>query len=151
MLYRRFYVLAALLSLGACATSPADEGAVTSGAAASESAALAPPIAAGTALPAGYKVDSARTIIFGTNEAWTGRLSYSTASSADEVFDFLHKEMPNFGWSEVTAMRSDPSVFTFNSASTGRTATITIARSVALKNTKVDMVVATSNAGASKP
>ena len=56
--------------------------------------------------------------------------------------------MPNFGWSEVTAMRSDPSVFTFNSASTGRTATITIARSVALKNTKVDMVVATSNAGA---
>lgn len=150
MLYCRLYILAAVLSVGSCATSPADEGTLTSSAAASESSASAsaPPIAAGTALPAGYKVDPSRTIIFGTNEAWTGRLSYSTASSADEVFDFLHKEMPNFGWSEITAMRSDPSVFTFNSASTGRTATITIARSVALKNTKVDMVVAISNAGA---
>lgn len=33
------------------------------------------PIAGGTALPAGYKVDAGRTIIFGTDESWTGRLS----------------------------------------------------------------------------
>lgn len=120
---------------------------MTSSAAASESSALAPPIAAGTALPAGYKVDSARTIIFGTNESWTGRLSYSTASSADEVFDFLHKEMPNFGWREATAMRSDPSLLTFNNDATNRTATITILRGSVIGSTRVDMVVSpiTSN------
>ena len=83
-----------------------------------------------------------RTILFGTNDAWTGRLSYSTGSSADEVFEFLHKEMPRFGWTEVTSMRANPSLFTFNSPSTGRMATITIIRNLPLSATKVDMVVA---------
>lgn len=105
------------------------------------------PIAAGTALPAGYKVDSDRTIIFGSNEAWTGRLSYTTGTNADEVFDFLHKEMPNFGWREATAMRSDPSLLTFNNDATNRTATITILRGSVIGSTRVDMVVSpiTSN------
>jgi hypothetical protein len=108
------------------------------------------PIAAGTALPAGYKVDTARTIIFGTDEAWTGRLSYTTSTEADEVFDFLHKEMPNFGWAEITAMRSDPSLLTFTSSATGRMATITIARGSGLLSTRVDMVVSPSGAGAAR-
>jgi len=106
------------------------------------------PIAAGTALPAGYKVDTERTIIFGTNEAWTGRLSYTTGTNADEVFDFLHKEMPNFGWAEVTAMRSDPSLLTFSSSATARTATITIVRGSVIGSTRVDMVVSPNTAAA---
>src|SRR3954467_9536236 len=64
-------------------------------------------IAKGVAMPAGYKVDPSRTLIFGTDETWTGRLSYSTKSSAEDVFEFLHKEMPNFGWAELSSMRSD--------------------------------------------
>ena len=99
------------------------------------------PITAGTAMPAGYKIDAERTIIFGTDDRWTGRLSYTTSTSADEAFDFLHKEMPNFGWAEVTAMRSDPSVMTYSSASTSRTAIITIARAPTLGSTRVEMVV----------
>ena len=106
------------------------------------------PIAAGTALPAGYKVDVARTIIFGTDERWTGRLTYTTGTSADDVFDFLHKEMPNFGWAEVTAMRSDPSLLTFSSATTNRFATINIVRGPALGSTRVEMVVSPGGSAA---
>jgi hypothetical protein len=108
------------------------------------------PIIAGTALPAGYKVDLDRTIIFGTDESWTGRLSYTTSTSADAVFDFLHAEMPNFGWAEVTAMRSDPSVMTFTSAATNRTAIMTIARAPTLGSTRVEMVVSPNGSGAAR-
>ena len=106
------------------------------------------PIVAGTALPAGYKVDLDRTIILGAPDKWTGRLSYTTSTGADEVFDFLHKEMANFGWTEATAMRSYLSLLTFTSAATNRTATVSIARGSILGSTRVDMVVATTGTSA---
>lgn len=99
-------------------------------------------LAAGTALPAGYKVDPSRTMIFGTDDKWTGRLTYTATGSADEVFDFLHKEMPNFGWTEISAMRSDNSLLTFRSDTTNRLATINIRRGSVIGSTQVDMVVA---------
>lgn len=120
------------------ATAPtvAEDGTVIEGASPAQMAVLA----AGTALPAGYKVDTGRTMIFGTDERWTGRLSYTTNTAADEVFDFLHREMPNFGWAEISAMRSDNSILNFTSAGTGRLATVTIRRA-GLGLTQVDMVV----------
>jgi hypothetical protein len=114
-------------------------------------AANVPTMVTGTALPAGYKIDPDRTIIFGTDEKWTGRLTYSTTTPADDVFDFLHKEMPNFGWAEVSAMRSDPSIMSFSSASTGRLATITISRGSTLTSAKVDMVVSPASIGPATP
>ena len=137
--------LLGLVLLFGCAAGTAP---VTSGPApADEAAGPPPPITKGTALPAEYKIDAARTIIFGTDESWTGRLAYTTATGADEVFDFLHKEMPNFGWAEVTAMRSDPSVMTFSSSATNRTATVTIARGNSIGSTRVEMVVAPTGPG----
>lgn len=56
--------------------------------------------------------------------------------------------MPNFGWAEVTAMRSDPSLLTFTSATTDRSAIISIARGPALGSTRVDMVVSPNNPSA---
>jgi hypothetical protein len=103
-------------------------------------------IAQGIAMPAGYKVDAGRTLIFGTDEAWTGRLSYSTKTSADDVFEFLHKEMPSFGWAELSSMRSDASVLTFTSDATSRIATIHIGRGSMLGATEVDLVVAPKQA-----
>jgi hypothetical protein len=100
------------------------------------------PMVAGTALPSGYKIDPDRTLILGTDDRWTGRLSYTTSTNADDTFDFLRREMPNFGWSEMTAMRSDTSLLTFMSESTGRVATIYIARGSMLGGgVHVDMVV----------
>lgn len=100
-----------------------------------------PTITAGTALPTGYKIDTDRTMVFGTDERWTGRLFYSTKTNADEVFAFLHREMPNFGWAEMSSMRSDNSVMVFASENTGRMATITIRRGSVVGGTQVDMVV----------
>ena len=138
--------------LAAGLTACAETEPVTGGTKSAEGAApTMGPITAGTALPAGYKIDAERTIIFGTDERWTGRLSYTTSTSADEAFDFLHKEMPQFGWAEVTAMRSDPSVMTFSSTATSRTAIITIARAPTLGSTRVEMLVsANGNSGAKR-
>ena len=109
------------------------------------SASPAPPVltmaAKGIAMPAGYKVDADRTLIFGNDENWTGRLAYSAKASADEVFEFLHREMPNFGWVELSAMRSDASLMTFVSDATARVATFHIARGSMLGSTTVDLVI----------
>ena len=114
---------------------------VTAGHSASGTGAPLTVVAAGTALPDGYKFDSGRTMIFGTDERWTGRLSYTTTLSADDTFDFLHREMPNFGWTEVAAMRSTTSFLTFTSEATGRVATIEIEHGGWGGSTHVDMVV----------
>jgi hypothetical protein len=122
---------------------------VMSSTASSQELAVTPVVAAGTALPAGYKIDAGRTLIFGTDETWTGRLSYTTNTAADDVFDFLHREMPSFGWTETTAMRSDVSLISFASNNTNRVATIHIERGGALGgNTRVDMVVSPGTANA---
>lgn len=105
------------------------------------------PMVSGTALPPGYKIDSDRTLILGADDRWTGRLSYTTSTNADDTFDFLRREMPNFGWSEMTAMRSDTSLITFQSESTGRMATIYISRGGMLgSGVHVDMVVSPRDA-----
>src|SRR6185436_12735478 len=100
--------------------------------AAGQAAPATTPIAAGIALPPGYKVDSGRTFVLGNDENWTGRLSYTTSTPADDVYDFLHREMPSFGWTETTAMRSDVSLLNFVSTSGTRAATIHIERNSAL-------------------
>jgi hypothetical protein len=100
---------------------------------------------AGTALPAGYNIDTNRSLILGTGESWTGRLSYTATGSADEVFDFLRHEMPNFGWTELNAVRSDINLLTFQHDGTGRIATIRIERVTVLASTRVDMIVAPRN------
>src|SRR5688572_20514069 len=107
-MFRRATALILILNLAACAEGTAvtanNAPAATDAAAAGSTAQLMV-LAKGTALPAGYKIDPGRTMIFGTDEKWTGRLTYTAAGSADEVFDFLHREMPNFGWIEISAMR----------------------------------------------
>jgi hypothetical protein len=131
--------LAFLCVLGGCgekSTPPAT-------AASAGNAAVPPPVVSGTALPPGYKIDDSRTLILGADERWTGRLSYTTSTSSDDVFDFLRHEMPNFGWAETGAMRSDTSMLTFASDSTGRVAMISIQHGGSFLggSTRVEMVV----------
>jgi hypothetical protein len=149
-MFRRATALVLILGLAACAEGTAvtanNAPSAADDAAAGSTAQLVV-LAKGTALPAGYKIDPSRTMIFGTDEKWTGRLTYTAAGSADEVFDFLHREMPNFGWVEISAMRSENSLLTFSSESTGRLATINIRRGSVIGSTQVDMVVAPQTGG----
>jgi hypothetical protein len=143
--FRYIAVVTAIISLSACAKQESVTAA--GGAPTGTDGFNLPTITAGTALPAGYKIDSGRTMIFGTDDRWTGRLSYSTKTNADDVFAFLHREMPNFGWAEMSSMRSDNSVMTFVSESTGRMAIITIQRGSMIGSTYIDMVVSPRESG----
>jgi hypothetical protein len=143
-------VAGTLLSLLACCTQqpPAPVTAPTSATSEPSSAEL---IVSGTALPAGYHIDTNRSLILGGGDTWTGRLSYTATGSADEVFDFLRREMPNFGWVELNAVRSDVNLLTFASEATGRIATIQVDRGNVLGGTRVEMVVSPGRLPATRP
>lgn len=98
---------------------------------------------AGVALPEGYSLDSNRTIVLGEGDRWIGRLSYSVNSSADAMFDFVRREMANYGWTEVAVVRAETSQLTFLSSGGDRVASVLITRST-LYGSKVDMTVAPS-------
>lgn len=99
-----------------------------------------PPQISGVALPDGYSLDASRTIILGEGDRWIGRLSYSVNSSADDMFDFIRREMTNHGWAEVAVVRAETSHLTYLSGGGDRVASILIARST-LYGSKIDMTV----------
>lgn len=98
---------------------------------------------AGVALPEGYSLDTNRTIILGEGDRWIGRLSYGISSSADAMFDFIRREMANYGWTEVAVVRAESSQLTFLSQGGDRVASVLITRST-LYGSKVDMTIAPS-------
>jgi len=77
-------------------------------------------------IPEGSTMDMDRSLVLGAQERWIGRLSLSTSQSPPAVFDTFQSQMPRFGWSEVSAVRSETSVLTFSQGE--RVATIQIAR-----------------------
>tara|TARA_R110000787_G_scaffold31582_1_gene83688 strand:+ start:129 stop:644 length:516 start_codon:yes stop_codon:yes gene_type:complete len=65
------------------------------------------------AVPGGAKMDVDRTLVLGTRDAWIGRLAMSTGSDVTSSYDFFLREMPKFGWQEITTVRSGTSVLTY--------------------------------------
>lgn len=140
-LTRAFALAVALASLAGCssvwnssASQSSDGGKAGSG---------PPTQIAGVALPEGYSLDSNRTIVLGEGDRWIGRLSYSVNSSSDAMFDFVRREMANYGWTEVAVVRAETSQLTFLSSGGDRVASVLITRST-LYGSKVDMTVAPS-------
>ncbi len=64
-------------------------------------------------VPAGATMDMERSLLLGTGEEWTGRLSYETSTEGARVFDLYKAEMPKFGWTELTVIRGDRSIMTY--------------------------------------
>jgi hypothetical protein len=75
-------------------------------------------------LPVKGEFDMDQTMVFGGGDSWFGRLAVLTSHSANNMFDFFKQQMPNFGWQEVTSVRSAISVLTYSRQ--GRVATIQI-------------------------
>lgn len=73
-------------------------------------------------MPSNSSLDMDRSIIFGASDAWHGRLVLNSGGSPAQMYDFYEREMPNFGWSKVTVVRSDISVMVYDRES--RVATI---------------------------
>jgi hypothetical protein len=75
-------------------------------------------------VPPKNSIDLDRTLVFGTEKDWIGRVSLSSSMGVSEVYDFYKREMPRFGWSELTSVRSATSVLSYQMDS--RIATIQV-------------------------
>ena len=64
-------------------------------------------------MPANASVELDRTIVLGTGEEWMGRVTMKAKTSFTSVFDFYSEQMPEFGWKELTVLRSGTSVLTY--------------------------------------
>ncbi len=106
----------------------------------------APPQISGIALPEGYSLDTNRTIILGEGDRWIGRLSYSINSTANDMFDFIRREMLNHGWVEVSVVRSEISHLTYMSAAGDRVASILVS-AASLYGSKVELTVSPAAGG----
>lgn len=75
-------------------------------------------------VPSGASMDLERSLLLGASEEWTGRLVYTTSTDTAKVFDLYKAEMPKFGWTELTVIRGERSIMSYQRG--GRVATIEI-------------------------
>lgn len=64
-------------------------------------------------VPTGAEMDVKRSIVFGGGEGWYGQLGLDTQHGTDAMFDFYKQELPGFGWLEITSVRAQVSVLTY--------------------------------------
>lgn len=75
-------------------------------------------------MPANNTIDLERSLILGGDQQWTGRLVINSSSSVADMYEFYRREMPNFGWQEVTTVRAANSVLVYQQGA--RVATVQI-------------------------
>jgi hypothetical protein len=64
-------------------------------------------------MPVKAELNMVKTLVFGTNDSWIGRLVISASHGPNDMFDFYKQEMTGFDWQEITSVRSDTSVMTY--------------------------------------
>lgn len=96
--------------------------------------------------PSGATMDPDRTLVFGSSEAWIGRLVINASGNPNNMFDFYKQEMPNLGWTEITSILSATSVLTYSRQ--GRVATIQI-QGRTLMGSEVSITVSPEKSGGS--
>ena len=65
-------------------------------------------------IPGGAKMNMDRTLILGEKESWIGRLVIDSSVSQAGMFDFFKQRTGEFGWREITSVRSATSVLTYS-------------------------------------
>ena len=75
-------------------------------------------------LPDGARLDSARSLVLGGQDAWTVRLVFTINESSADAFARYHQEMLRFGWRLITSVQAESSVLAFSQED--RVATIQI-------------------------
>lgn len=75
-------------------------------------------------MPANASVDLNNLFVMGNDGAWFGRLVLNPGSSVADMYEFYRREMPRFGWQEVSNIRSATSVLVYQQGE--RVATIQI-------------------------
>ena len=99
-------------------------------------------------VPAGATMNMERSLILGQRETWIGRLVFATSLDAQQAFAFFGREMPGFGWREITQVRARTSILTFTR--NNRAATIQI-DATTLGGAAVDFTVSPTRADTAGP
>ncbi|MBT4718741.1 MAG: hypothetical protein HOB86_04995 [Rhodospirillaceae bacterium] len=89
-------------------------------------------------IPAGAQMDTERSLILGVRDAWVGRLVLKTGFNVAAAFNFFKQRTPEFGWQEITSVRSAISILTYTRAE--RVLTIQI-QGRSLGGAEVDLTV----------
>lgn len=77
-------------------------------------------------IPRGAAMNLARTLVLGSRDDWIGRLAMTVSGDTTKLYDFFDREMPRFGWAEITSVRSGTSLLTFGRGD--RVATVAISQ-----------------------
>lgn len=125
----RFLMLGAGLLLGLMMMGCSGSSQSLSASPTGENGATATPVASfaqfsDIPVPSGASMDMEHSLLLGAGNEWTGRLTYSTSTNSARVFDLYKAEMPKFGWTELTVIRGDRSIMTYQQGA--RVATVQI-------------------------
>jgi hypothetical protein len=65
-------------------------------------------------IPKGVRRNVDKTVVVGT-KTWFGQLTLTTLThSADTMFDFYSRELPNYGWRRLTSVRAPTSILSYD-------------------------------------
>ena len=94
-------------------------------------------------IPDGAKMNMDRTLIVGENDSWIGRLVIDSQSPKTKLFDFFKYRTGQFGWREITSVRSNTSVLSYQKKD--RIMTIQI-QSKSIIGTRIDITMSPKGA-----
>ncbi len=63
-------------------------------------------------IPKSREINLDKTMVVGS-ENWFGRLTFDTGQSAKNLYSFYSRELINYGWKKITAVRSQTSLMTY--------------------------------------
>ena len=64
-------------------------------------------------VPRGRKINIDKTVVVGS-DVWYGQLTFDTSHSAESMFNFYTRELPNYGWQKITSARAQTSFLTYD-------------------------------------
>ncbi len=64
-------------------------------------------------IPDGSQMDLDKSMMFGRETDWMGKMTFYAPYNVSGVFDFYMEEMPKFNWKELTSVRGSNSVLTY--------------------------------------
>ena len=64
-------------------------------------------------LPSEAEINLDRTLVFGGDDTWIGRLVITASGNPNDMFDFFKQKLGGYGWQEITSVRAAVSVLTY--------------------------------------
>jgi hypothetical protein len=106
------WLMAVTLAAGCAQTTPIQSTAPTTGTTGGQ-ATTVPAQFSDLPMPQGAKLNVDKTLVVGTQN-WFGQLTLDTSQSADTMFEFYSRELTNYGWRRIAAVRAPTSILTYD-------------------------------------